>query len=145
MASQLRYTTAGSERLPSGVAAGLISFAAIIMVFAGGFQVFAGLSALLGNDIYTDTPDYVFQLNLTSWGWVHLTVGGIVFLAGFGMMLGQTWARVVGIVLAAASTIATFAFLPYYPFWAVVIIALDVMVIWALVAHGAAAAGPDTS
>lgn len=143
MASQMRFTTAGSEEVPRSVAAGVISFAAIIMVFAGGFQVLAGLSALGGNDIYAETPNYVFQLDLTTWGWVHLIVGGIVLFAGFGIMLGQTWARAVGIVLAVVSTIATFAFIPYYPFWALVIIALDVVVIWALAAHGAAAAGPD--
>lgn len=143
MASQMRYT-AGSDDVPRGVAAGVISFAAIIMIFAGGFQALVGLSALAGNDIYAETPNYVFQLDLTTWGWVHLIVGGVVFVAGFGIVLGQTWARVVGIILAVVSAIATFAFIPYYPFWALVIIALDVMVVWALATHGTAAAGPDT-
>jgi hypothetical protein len=116
---------------------GLVILASDLGLFVGAVWA-RTVSALAGNDIYAETPDYVFQLDLTTWGWVHLVVGGIVFLAGFGITLGQTWARIVGIVLAIGSAIATFAFIPFYPFWALVIIALDVTVIWALVAHGSA-------
>jgi hypothetical protein len=56
----------------------------------------------------------------------------LIGLAGIGLLAGQTWARVVGIVLAVLSAIANFLFLPYYPFWSILIIGLDVLVIWAL-------------
>jgi hypothetical protein len=63
-------------------------------------------------------------------------VGVIVALAGWGLLSGQTWARVVGITVAAISATTNFLFIPYYPFWSILIIALDVFVIWALAAHG---------
>jgi hypothetical protein len=63
-------------------------------------------------------------------------VGLVVAFAGWGLLSGRTWARVVGITLAVLSAIANFLFLPYYPFWALTVIALDVFVIWALAAHG---------
>jgi hypothetical protein len=69
-------------------------------------------------------------------GWIHMILGVIVALAGFGLLAGRTWARAVGITLAVLSAIANFMFIPYHPFWALLVIALDVFVIWALAAHG---------
>jgi hypothetical protein len=81
------------------------------------------------------TPDYIFSFDLTGWGWVHLLLGILAAVAGFAVLQGQTWARVVGIVLAGLSMIANFLFLPYYPLWSLLIIALDVAVIWALATY----------
>jgi hypothetical protein len=66
----------------------------------------------------------------------HLILGIVVALAGVGLLAGRTWARVVGITLAALSAITNFLFIPEHPFWALLVIALDVVVIWALAAHG---------
>jgi hypothetical protein len=82
------------------------------------------------------TPNYVFKLDVTAWGWIHLLLGILIFAAGLGLFAGQVWARVVGVGLALLSAIATFGFIPYYPFWSVLIIALAIGVIWALTAHG---------
>jgi hypothetical protein len=120
----------------SGWATGFILFAALMMVMAGCFQFFAGLVAIFENEFYVATRNYLFQFDATAWGWVHLVLGVIVALAGFGLMAGQTWARVVGITLAVLSAIANFLFIPYYPFWSLTVIAVDVVVIWALAAHG---------
>jgi hypothetical protein len=125
-----------AERDTSGWAAGFILFAALMMIMAGCFQFFAGLIALFNDTFYVATRDYVFQFDATTWGWIHLVVGVIVALAGFGIMAGRTWARVVGITLALLSALANFLFIPYYPFWALTVIALDIFVIWALAAHG---------
>ena len=65
-----------------------------------------------------------------------IMVGCFQFFAGWGVLSGSTWARMVGITLAVLSAIANFLWLPYYPFWALAIITLDVFVIWALAAHG---------
>jgi hypothetical protein len=131
-----QYRAAGGARETSGWAVGFILFAALMMIMVGFFQFFTGLVALFENEFYVTTRNYIFQFDATTWGWIHLVWGVIVALAGFGLMAGQTWARVVGIFLALLSAIANFLFIPYYPFWALTIIALDVFVIWALAAHG---------
>jgi hypothetical protein len=138
MADDVSQYRAGSRAAQetSGWAVGFILFAAIMLIMSGIFQFFAGLVALFDNEFYVATRNYVFQFDATSWGWIHLIGGLIVALAGFGLLAGQTWARVVGIILALLSAIANFAFIPYYPFWALTIITLDIFVIWALAAHG---------
>jgi hypothetical protein len=98
----------------------------------GVFQVFQGIAAILQDQIFRVTPNYVYTIDTTAWGWTHLGIGVLMGLAGFFLFTGKTWARVVGIAVAGISAIANFAFLPYYPVWAMVIIALDVFVIWAL-------------
>jgi len=131
-----QYRSAGRAQEASGWAVGFILFAGIMMVMSGFFQAFSGLVALFQNDFYVATRNYLFQFDATSWGWIHLLVGLIVALAGFAVMAGRTWGRVVGITLAVLSALANFAFIPYYPFWALTVIALDIFVIWALTAHG---------
>jgi hypothetical protein len=121
---------------PPGWAVGLIVFAAVMMMMTGVFQALAGLVAIFENEFYVATRNYLFQFDATSWGWIHLIVGVIVALAGFALLSGATWARVVGITLAVLSAVTNFLFIPYYPFWSLLIIALDVFVIWALAVHG---------
>jgi hypothetical protein len=124
------------SRATSGWAVGLIVFAAIMLMMAGTFQFLAGLVAVFENEFYVTTRNYVFQLDATTWGWIHLLVGIVVGVAGWGLLSGRTWGRVVAITVAALSALANFLFLPYYPFWALTIITLDVLVIWAVAAHG---------
>jgi hypothetical protein len=134
-----QYRSAGrAAEATSGWAVGFILFAAIMMIMIGVFQAIAGLVAIFENEFYVATRNYLFQFDATTWGWIHLIAGVIIAFAGWGLMSGRTWARVVGIILAVLSAIANFAFIPYYPFWALTIIALDVLVIWALAAHGRA-------
>jgi hypothetical protein len=110
--------------------------AVILMLLAGMFQVLVGLVAIFENEIYVQTRNYLFKFDVTTWGWIHLVVGIVVGLAGLGLLRGRTWARVAGISLAVLSAIANFLFIPYYPVWALLIIAVDVFVIWALAVHG---------
>jgi hypothetical protein len=121
---------------PPGLALGFIVFAAVMMMMTGVFQALAGLVAIFENTFYVAARNYTFEFDVTAWGWIHLILGVIVALAGFGLLSGATWARVVGITLAVLSAIANFLFIPYYPFWSLLIIALDVFVIWALAVHG---------
>jgi len=124
------------EEPRSGWAVGFTLFASIIMIMAGGFQALAGLIAVTKDEFYVTTRDYILQFDTTSWGWIHLLFGLLVLFAGFAVLSGKTWGRVIGIILAVLSALANFAFIPYYPFWAIIIITLDVLVIWALAAHG---------
>jgi hypothetical protein len=126
-----RYQSTAPEE-PSAWAQGLIMFAAVMMFVGGGFQAIAGLAAIFENEFYTVTPNYVFEFDVSAWGWIHLVLGLVVIFAGYGLLSGQTWARVVGIILASVSALVNFAFIPYYPFWSLTIIALDVFIIWAL-------------
>jgi len=136
MADDVSQYRAGRAEQTSGWAVGFILFAAIMMIMAGIFQAFAGLVAIFENEFYVATRNYLFQFDATTWGWIHLILGVVVALAGWGVLAGQTWARVVGITLAVLSAVANFLFIPYYPFWSLTVIALDVFVIWALAAHG---------
>jgi hypothetical protein len=136
MADDVSQYRAGRAEQASGWAVGFILFAAIMMIMAGIFQAFAGLVAIFENEFYVATRNYLFQFDATTWGWIHLILGVVVALAGWGVLAGQTWARVVGITLAVLSAVANFLFIPYYPFWSLTVIALDVFVIWALAAHG---------
>jgi hypothetical protein len=132
------YSSSGSRaaRETSGWAVGFILFAAIMMIMVGVFQALQGLIAIFENEFYVATRNYLFQFDATSWGWIHLLLGLLVAFAGWGLLSGRTWARVVGITLALLSAIANFLFIPYYPFWALLLITLDVFVIWAIAAHG---------
>jgi hypothetical protein len=120
----------------SGAAVGFILFAAVMMIMAGVFQALQGLVGIFENEFYVPTRNYLFQFDATTWGWTHLLVGLLVAFAGWGLLSGRTWARVAAITLAVLSAIANFAFIPYYPFWSLLVIALDVFVFWGLAAHG---------
>ena len=121
-----------AHRPHSGWAVGLSLFAGILMIIGGVFNAMEGIVALVRNEIYVATPRYLFAFDLTTWGWIQLILGIVVAIAGFGVITGQLWGRVVGIALAALSMLANFAFIPYYPLWSLSIIALNVFVIWAL-------------
>ena len=124
----------------SSAGAGWVFFAAIMMIVLGIFGALEGLAAIVRSGFYHVPPNYYVSINARGWGWIHLIVGIIVVLAGFALFSGATWARVVGIIMASISAIANFLFIPFYPVWALLIIAIDVFVIWALAAHGRALA-----
>ncbi|HEY5186723.1 MAG TPA: hypothetical protein VIM19_17880 [Actinomycetes bacterium] len=121
---------------PSAGAVGVTMFAAILMIMTGLWQAFVGLVAIVNDTFYVATQKYILQFDVTTWGWIHLVVGVVVLLAGISLFSGTTWSRVVGIILAGVSALVMFAWMPYYPLWAICVIALDVFVLWALVAHG---------
>lgn len=117
---------------PSGAAIGGTVLAAVLMVIAGLFGFFEGLSAIVRSRFYVVLPNYAFSLSAVGWGWIHLIIGVVMVAAGLALFADQTWARAVGVALAAFSMIANFVYLPYYPVWAIVLIGLDAFVIWAL-------------
>lgn len=120
----------------SSAAAGWTMFAGIMMMLIGFFHGLAGLSGIIQDDFYAVLPNYVLKFDVTTWGWIHLIGGIVIVLAGFGVFSGAVWARTVGVILAAVSALVSFAWIPLYPIWSIVLIAIDVTVIWALTVHG---------
>ena len=121
---------------PSGWAVGWIMFAAIMMLLIGFFHVIAGLVAIVDDNFYVATKEYVFQFDRTTWGWIHLILGIVVFIAGLSLFKGAIWARTVGVILGVISAVVGFAWLPWYPVWGILIVVIAVSVIWALTIHG---------
>ena len=116
---------------------GMAMFGGVMMMVAGTFHAMAGIVGIF-NDSYWLVPssDLVVTVDYTVWGWVHLAIGVLAIAAGAGILAGQAWARVTGVVLAVISALVNLAFMAAFPLWATLIIAIDVLVIYALVAHG---------
>jgi len=124
------------SRPVSGWAVGGAAFAATILVMIGAFQVVTGLVAIFDDQFYVVAQNYTFTLDVTTWGWIHLILGILLGVTGFGLFAQRSWAAIVAIVLAVLSAVANFFFIPYYPFWSLVVMALDVWVIWSLTRPG---------
>ncbi|MCC3331538.1 DUF7144 family membrane protein [Nocardia abscessus] len=114
------------------VAAGTSIGAAILLMAVGILSILEGISAIAKDEVLVATPGYTYQFNTTSWGWIHLILGILLVIAAAGLMSGAMWARVIAVFLAALSILANFLWLPYYPWWSIVVIALNVVVIWAV-------------
>ena len=123
---------AGGSR--SVLRSGWTVVAAVLMIVGGILAIFEGIAAIAKDDLFVRTANYAFRFNLSSWGWIHLILGIVIALAGFALFSGAVWARALGVVLAGLSLIANFLWLPYYPFWAFVLIAVNLFIIWALCA-----------
>ncbi len=104
----------------------------MILLVAGGFGMIQGASAVANDDLYSQGSDYLYQFDMTAWGWVHLVLGAIGVLVAVGILMRKSWAFVSGMLVAGLSMLTNFAFIPHYPFWAITLIALDVLVVWAL-------------
>jgi hypothetical protein len=117
---------------PSGTALGLTMLAATLMMVSGVLGFFYGLAAIIKGGFFVVLPNYAFSLSAVGWGWIHLAVGAVVFVAGAALLTGQLWARIAGVFIASLAIIAYFVSLPYYPVWSVVVIALSAFIIWAL-------------
>jgi len=115
---------------------GWIYFASLMMMLVGGFQAIAGLVAIFQDNFYLVTSDRLVAFDFTTWGWINLVMGIVVFLAGISLLSGAVWARMVGILLASLSLLANMAFLNAYPWWSVLMIVVDVLVIYSLTVHG---------
>jgi hypothetical protein len=133
---QSSYRSRASGRAPSAWA-GWAVFAGILMILMGAYQAIVGFVALFDDGYYVVRPDgLVVDVDYTTWGWVHLLLGLLAFFAGFGVLSGQTWARAVAITIAGVAAVVNFAFIAAFPIWATILITMDVLIIYALAAHG---------
>ncbi|MEU2257875.1 hypothetical protein [Nocardia xishanensis] len=115
-----------------GIAAGTSIGAAILLLTVGVLQIFEGISAVVKDDLFVVGPEYVYQFDISTWGWIHIVLGVVLVICSIGLMTGSTWGKVAAIVIAALAIILNFLSLPYYPYWSILIIALSIVVIWAV-------------
>jgi hypothetical protein len=116
---------------------GWIAFAGMLMILLGSFHAMAGLVALFQDDYFlVSKSGLLVTVDYTTWGWVHLVLGVVVALAGFSLFSGAMWARIVTILAAMVSAVVNLAFMSAYPLWSAIMIAVDVLVIYAVTAHG---------
>ncbi len=120
----------------SGWAVGFGMFASVMMIMTGTFSILYGLAAIIKDQFFVVGAEYLYKFDVTTWGWIHLILGAVVLIAGFALFSGAVWARTIAVILAVLSAVANFFFIPYQPVWSVVVIAIDILVIWALTAHG---------
>ena len=113
-------------------ATGLTIFAAAFMMISGVLTAIQGIVALANSDFYVVGRKYTFQFDITAWGWILLLLGLVVAAVGAFLYMGQTWARWTALIVVALSMIANFAWVPYYPVWGIIVLALCGAVIWAL-------------
>ncbi|WP_353947109.1 hypothetical protein ABII15_18695 [Streptomyces sp. HUAS MG91] len=107
-------------------------FAGVLMLVSGVLGILNGIAGIAKDDVYGRIGDYTYSFNLTAWGWIHLVIGVLVALVGWGLLKGADWARGAGIGLAALYIVEYFMFLPYAPVWSVISIGIGVFVIWSL-------------
>jgi hypothetical protein len=124
------------DTAPSGWAIGWTAFAGFMMVIMGFWWVITGFVAIVDDTFYVVTQEWVFKFDTTTWGWIHLILGIVILISGFGLFTANVWARTVAVILAVVAMLAAFAWLPYYPIWAIAFIAVSIAVIWALTVHG---------
>ena len=116
----------------SPMAHGIAVFAGVIMIIAGAFQAVEGLAGIVNDQYLVVLENYFVAVDITLWGWIHLLVGLALVAIGIFLMRGQTWARVAGMIIAGISALLNFVWLPHSPWWSLLVIAIDILVIWAL-------------
>ncbi len=120
----------------SGSWVGWIGFASVMMMLVGFFQIIYGLTAVIKKGFFVVTETHLLAFNFTAWGWITLLLGIIILAAGYELMRGAMWARVLAVILAGMSLVANMALMSAYPLWSIMIIVFDVLIIHALVVHG---------
>lgn len=116
---------------------GWVYFAAFMMLLLGILHAITGLVALFKDQYFVvGSSGLVVSADYTAWGWAHLIGGILVALAGAALLTGATWARIMAVLVAMLSAVVNFAFMAAYPFWSVVMITINFLVIWAVIVHG---------
>jgi hypothetical protein len=113
-------------------AAGGLVLGGVLMVVYGLFAVLQGIAAIAGDEVYTSFGQYSFEFDLTAWGWIHVIVGVLVVVSGLGLFTGADWARVASAIVVGLALIANFLWLPYQPFWSIIMIVTGLFVLWSV-------------
>ena len=120
------------ESNASGAVIGWTVFAAVMLMISGIGNLLEGIAQIVNGSYFVTASNYTYNLSVHSWGWIHLIAGIVVFLAGAALLADKTWARAVGVAFASLSLFMNLVYLPFFPVWSIVVIALDAFVIWAL-------------
>ncbi|MFK0158256.1 hypothetical protein ACIQVL_18375 [Streptomyces sp. NPDC090499] len=115
----------------SGTFNGASLFAGSMMMLSGPLSILMGASGIAQDTLFAASR-YSYRFDLTAWGWIHLVVGLALVIAGLGVLTDQGWGRGAGIAVAAISLITQFMFVPYYPLWAIPVMTLDLLILFAL-------------
>jgi hypothetical protein len=121
---------------PSGWALGGVAFGGTILILAGAFQFLSGLAAVLDDGLYPRVSNYAYDVDVTTWGWIHMIVGVAVGLTGAAVFTRRLIGVIAGVMIAGLGALVNFFFIPVYPFWALVLVGLHVWVIWSLTRPG---------
>ena len=132
----MSYETTPGETDYSSWAVGWAGFAGVMLIIIGVMDVIQGLVALINDDFFVVTQEFIFEFNVTTWGWIQLILGVVLIASGVGIFSANVLARTVGVIIAGLAAIINFAWLPYYPVWSIIVIAICIAIIWALTAHG---------
>jgi hypothetical protein len=138
-------SSAHGRETVGGLSLGSALFAGVLMIMVGIFHMIAGLAAVIDDEFFVVTNQYAFEVDTTTWGWIHMVSGAIVAIAGFAVLSGHLWARIFAIIVAMLSAVANFFWIPYYPFWSILIIAIDIVIIWGLATYGRGDAYDETA
>jgi hypothetical protein len=131
---QSDYQTSGSSQRTGWT--GWIAFAGVMMIISGALNALYGLIAAVNDEWVVWTNRASLYIDISQWGWIHMILGVVMVLSGIGVFSGNVLARTVGVIAASLSLIANFFFIPAYPLWALAVVTIDVLIIWALTAHG---------
>ncbi|WP_423059257.1 DUF7144 family membrane protein [Brevibacterium linens] len=119
-----------------GWSQGGVALAVAIQVLVGIMQGIQGLAALINDELFLTLPNYIFAFDFTTWGWIHLVLAVLLIVTGIGLAVGSRVAAVVSLIFLCLSAGANFFFLPLYPLWAILIIAVDVFAMWSIAKSG---------
>jgi hypothetical protein len=117
---------------------GLVLFASVMLLVIGCFNLIYGIAAVANAHVFTANAHYVFG-SLNSWGWITLIIGALQLLAAAGVLAGNQVARWFAVAVLGLNAIDMMFFIPAYPFWALTIIAADIVALWGLCAYGSRA------
>ena len=116
---------------------GWVIFAGVILLISGIFSIVQGIVAVVGpNSYYVVTEGSLFLFDVAGWGWWNIILGVLLALTAVALMAGQTWARVVAVILVIISAIGQLLLIPAQPWWSIIVIAIEILVIYALIVHG---------
>lgn len=125
-------TTPVRSPIRPGFASATSIATAVLLATVGALSLFEGIAAVARDDLFVLGRAYIFELDTATWGLLHIVLGVLLFTGALGLMTGRTWGRVLSIGFLAPAIIANFLWLPYYPWWGALIIALSVVAIWAI-------------
>jgi hypothetical protein len=112
-------------------------FAVVTLILVGGFQIINGLIAFFRSGTYqVGRSSLAVNVDYTAWGWAHVILGALALIAAMGLLRGAMWARILGVALCVVSAIVYMSFARAFPALAIVVIAVDILVIYALIVHG---------
>jgi len=116
----------------TAVAMTVNTFAGVMLLIVAVLMVLDGIAAVAKDEVFVSGVKYTYKFDLTSWGWIHIVLGALALAAGIGILMNQVWGQLGGVVIAGLAILAAFGFIPYYPFWGLVLIGFNVLVIWSL-------------